>query len=571
MAFLLPVLVATLAAGSPLGQFVTKQALPSIPAGWQVKTPAPADHKLDLHIRLKEQNLDQLAQRTLAVSDPEHEDYGKHLTKAEVDALTAPTKETVDAVEQWLSAHGINAGKVKGGYLTVTVSVDEAKKLLDADYSVYHEPTTGRQVIRTTKYSLPRSVHDAVAMVQPTTMFSDLGITSRNMVKPSTKYRPAKIIRRAGSSCDNDGTTTDCLRENYNINGYTPSGGKTQLGVTGFLEEVPDSGDLSTFLKKYDPKIPSNTTMKIVPIKDGPTTAGGEGEANLDSQITVPVTYPIENVFYSTGGRPPFNPIGGDDENTNEPYLDWLQYTIGLDNPAQTYSISYGDDERTVPTDYADAVCSQFMKLGARGVSVLTAAGDAGVGGKEVCKDGSSEINKFLPEFPSACPWVTSVGGTADYGENEQAEHDGGGGFSNHFATPDYQTEVVQAYVKSLGDKFKGAFNTSGRAYPDISAAYSGYPIFFHGAEQNTGGTSASTPTVASVIALLNDYLVSSGKKPLGFLNPFLYKKGQAGLRDIAKGHNNACGSVAAFPAGEGWDPATGLGVPDFGKLKDLV
>ena len=50
------------------------------------------------------------------------------------------------------------------------------------------------------------------------------------------------------------------------------------------------------------------------------------------------------------------------------------------------------------------------------------------------------------------------------------------------------------------------------------------------------GGTSASSPIVASVIALLNDELAGRGRPPLGFLNPFLYSAGASALNDITRG-----------------------------------
>lgn len=573
MAFLLPVLIATLAVGSPLGQFVTKHSLASVPEGWQFHAAAPADHKLNLHIRLKEENLDQLQQRALDISDPDHADYGKHLSKAEVDAMTAPTQETVDAVTKWLNSQGVDAGNVQSGFMFVTVDAGQAKKLLNADYGVYNEPATGRKTVRTTSYSLPRDVLDAVSMVQPTTLFSDLGFNSRNSAQPVILGGPIqnkiKVANQDASVCEAQGTTTECLRQNYNVHGYTASD-KTKLGIMGFLEEVPSLDDLSLYLKKYDPKIPPNQTVEIISINNGPTSGAG-GEANLDTQIAVPLTYPLKNVFYSTGGRPPYNPIGNDTENTNEPYLDWLKYTMDLEHPAQTYTISYGDDERTVPSDYMDAVCSQFLKLGARGSSILASSGDSGVGGKSVCKNGTSEIDKFYPAFPASCPWITAVGGTVNYGDDEETEHDGGSGFSNHFVGPDYQRDVVHTYMRRLKGEFKGAYNASGRAYPDVAASYNRYPLFFQGKEYSSGGTSASTPTVASIIALLNDELVSSGKAPLGFLNPWLYKRGNRGFRDITKGHVNACGTVSAFPAGKGWDAATGYGVPNYAKLRGLI
>jgi len=44
---------------------------------------------------------------------------------------------------------------------------------------------------------------------------------------------------------------------------------------------------------------------------------------------------------------------------------------------------------------------------------------------------------------------------------------------------------------------------------------------------------STSLQTVAGLISLLNDYRISHGLSSLGFLNPFLYSKGVAGLVDI--------------------------------------
>lgn len=579
MSFLVPVLVATLAAGSPLGQFVTKDALPSVPAGFQFEAEAPADHQMSLHIRLQEQNMDKLAQRTLEISDPTHADYGKHMSKAEVDALTAPTKENVEAVTQWLASHGIDAGDVQSGYLFTTVSVNQAKKLLNADYKLYKEAATGRSTVRTTKYSVPRGVADAIAMIQPTTLFSDFGMgkepAKMSAARPNAASGSVSAADAgAASICETEGTSAACIRENYNIKPikhYAPGSGNTQMGIAGFLEEVPDLNDLSLYLKKFTPEIPSNTSVDIRSVNGGLTTSSGNGEANLDTQITVPLTYPIENVYDSVGGRPPIIPIDNSTENTNEPYLDWLKYVIGQEKPAQTYSISYGEDERSIPPDYINAVCSQFMKLGARGVSVLVSAGDNGVGRSNVCEDGTKIFKKFLPEFPASCPWITAVGGTVNYGENEEAEHDGGGGFSNIFTQPHYQRDVVHTYVRRLKGEFKGLFNTSGRAYPDVSASYNDFPIFYHGAQYRSGGTSASSPTVASIIALLNDYLASKGKAPLGFLNPWLYRRGNRGFRDIAKGHINGCKTVEAFPAIEGWDAATGYGVPNFEKLVGLV
>jgi tripeptidyl-peptidase-1 len=85
-------------------------------------------------------------------------------------------------------------------------------------------------------------------------------------------------------------------------------------------------------------------------------------------------------------------------------------------------------------------------------------------------------------------------------------------------------------------------------------------------------GTSLSSPTFASMVALVNDRLAHMGKKPLGFLNPFLYlAAGPAGVfNDVTSGKNvgYTCNDTAvAFSAQKGWDPTTGFGTPSFPKL----
>lgn len=47
-------------------------------------------------------------------------------------------------------------------------------------------------------------------------------------------------------------------------------------------------------------------------------------------------------------------------------------------------------------------------------------------------------------------PYVTSVGGTNGTSP-EQGSYFSGGGFSNHFGRPSYQSEAVETYLNALG------------------------------------------------------------------------------------------------------------------------
>ena len=59
-------------------------------------------------------------------------------------------------------------------------------------------------------------------------------------------------------------------------------------------------------------------------------------QANLDIQYTEGISFPTPNIYYSTGGSPPFNPDDNTPTNTNEPYLDWLNFILAQDTIPQT-------------------------------------------------------------------------------------------------------------------------------------------------------------------------------------------------------------------------------------------
>lgn len=169
---------------------------------------------------------------------------------------------------------------------------------------------------------------------------------------------------------------------------------------------------------------------------------------------------------------------------------------------------------------------------------------------------------------PASCPWVTAVGGTT--GSPETAAGLSSGGFSEYYPAPNYQTNSTSSYLSRIGKQYSGLYNPKGRGIPDVAAQAEYFEIVTSGYDEHASGTSAASPTFAAVIALLNDYRISQGRAPLGFLNPWLYSKATSGLNDITSGSNPGCNTIG-FSASSGWDPVTGLGTPNFGKLKQTV
>lgn len=176
--------------------------------------------------------------------------------------------------------------------------------------------------------------------------------------------------------------------------------------------------------------------------------------------------------------------------------------------------------------------------------------------------------------FATDDPWVTSVGGTTirrnGTSTSETAWPDSGGGFSTFFPMPDYQ----KALPASVQSQFKNR-----RGVPDVSAAAdpeTGLAFYFQGEWTLTGGTSASAPLWAGLMAIANQMAGRS----LGFINPGLYKLAGSStyaqdFRDITVGDNsqNTRGvNVQGYPAVSGWDAVTGLGSPNAEKLlPDLI
>jgi tripeptidyl-peptidase I len=81
------------------------------------------------------------------------------------------------------------------------------------------------------------------------------------------------------------------------------------------------------------------------------------------------------------------------------------------------------------------------------------------------------------------------------------------------------------------------------QAYPDVSAQADNFKVFLSGSSSRIGGTSASAPSFAGLVALLNDARLTAGKPSLGFLNPLIYSLDGKGFHDVVVGNAPGCGT----------------------------
>jgi len=274
-------------------------------------------------------------------------------------------------------------------------------------------------------------------------------------------------------------------------------------------------------------------------------------EATLDIQWALAMAPAARIVVYEA-------PPGGTYEEFGQNLARALRHVVDDEQfHPDIVSISYGDAEQNFGALEARAVEEVLAAAAQAGITVFVASGDQGAYGEHRLDD--DKIRRV--EFPASCPHAIAVGGTSLSGDGGESSwtyfgpaNGGatGGGISELFEAPAYQTAHLRRY------------GTTRRGVPDVAAVAdpaTGCLVVFQGRHQTVGGTSLAAPIWAGICALVNQAL---GKRA-GFFLPQLYADPGA-LKDVTSG-NNTYNFVPGFEAGPGWDPCTGLGSPDVGRL----
>jgi len=434
-------------------------------------------------------------------------------------------------------------------------------------------------------------------------------------------------------SCDKY-TSPPCLRELYNIPSASEAHANNLFGIyqQAYMTWLAD--DLDLFFERFEPDLIGNRPV-VEPIAGGymqteVNITPFNLEPNLDFQYAMSLTGPQEVTSLQIGDMY----LGGNVNNMltafDQYYCDALDPALdpiypnpmqggynktdcGTVVPPKVISISFAWPEGDFSPEYLKRQCFEFLKLGLMGVTTIVSSGDSGT---QAGVDGGSCIHpetglpegntgRFSPQWPASCPWVTSVGGTqrvpgrnvTGAGSTEHLEdgrdvrekawyyvpdsnvtylYTSSGGFSNHFPAPEYQQAAVSRYHHQEDDHIDalesaGYFSRGGRGFPDVSALASSYLICLYNRLISVHGTSASAPVFASMITMINNERLQAGKGTVGFVNPVLYAHAGEAFNDVTDGVNVGCGAKPSFRATEGRDAVTGLGTPDYEKLRQIL
>uniref|UniRef100_A0A7S3YK42 subtilisin n=2 Tax=Lotharella globosa TaxID=91324 RepID=A0A7S3YK42_9EUKA len=435
--------------------------------------------------------------------------------------------------------------------ITVTLPVEAAEFALNTSIHAFrHKEHKQVRILRASQgYSLPEHIADDVVMVGELLQFPRLRSKELSNLKGSGDW-PNACDAAACSGL----VTPDVLKQRYKL--PDPSSQSSvdgnSMAVAEFQGQYYRDTDIGSFAKSCH----RDVTVDVV-VGGNRQRAGVEAELDIEYIKGVAPSVPLTVIY-----------------NNQFSLLDWANSIVSNDSSPLVHSVSYGNDEaQQTSAEYMFTCNTAFMKAGTMGRSILFASGDQGVCGREGC-GGMFKKRTFNPDFPGGSPYITVVGGTNFEGSSigaESAWNNGGGGFSNTFDIPAYQTSAVQAYKQNPDAQLPPQYlwNNTGRGYPDVAALggqKTPYCVATSGRFAGVAGTSASCPVVAGVFALLNGLRLAAGKSPMGFLNPFIYKNPSA-FQDVKSGRNDA-GTSYGFTAIEGWDAATGFGTPDYEAMK---
>ncbi|KAJ3496822.1 hypothetical protein NLG97_g2374 [Lecanicillium saksenae] len=563
-------------------------------------------------IALKQSNIEKGQELIAEISDPDSPKYGQYLSPKTIADMFAPQNETINSVKKWLIESGIPEGSIKvstnKGWMHFNTTTGELGSLLRTQYHHFTHKATSRTYIGTESYSLPQEVSPHIDFVMPATSF-----TQGRKSKSGTRTRR----RRAedGPFVPNPNTldtcdrvmTPKCIRALYGIPEATsamPGNDLTLFETDGDMFRLDD---LNMFYKDMQLKIPQGFGPGLVNV-DGGTAQSQPGcagpESSLDVDIVIPLIYPQNTTVYQVGDH------RKDGTNFNQVFdslTNALNGSLCKDNGdngggndcnknklPNVLSVSWSDVEDPTLASFHKRQCTEWMKLGLAGTTVIFSSGDDGTQVTDHCFGEGQEM--FTPDGVSTCPYVTSVGGThlprgSRIGDPEAAAdgYASGGGFSNIFPIPDWQAKSISTYLKDHPPPYPsystvdgklppgnqvGRFNRNGRGFPDISANGKNSYTITNLQPVPGGGTSMSAPLFASMINLINEDRLKANKSVVGYINPSLYKMAENGnvfndITDGGMGDADNCGT-SGFNATTGWDPVTGLGTPNYKPMHEF-
>jgi uncharacterized protein (TIGR03437 family) len=470
----------------------------------------------------------------------------------------------------WLRSSGFTVHDVARGRHWITFSGTAAQAASAFHTEIHRYVVNGEShFANTTDISIPAAFEPVVLGVGGLTDFH-LQPLYRKLNKPS-------YTNSAGQHylAPDDLATIYDLTPLYNA-GIDGTGQK--IAILG--ESDINLADIAAYRARFN--LPPNIPQIVLFGADPGIVGGPQTEANLDLEISGAIARNATIVYVNA---------------TNVDIA--AQYAVDQ-NLAPVMSLSYGGCEFT--DSETQTLRPVAQQANAQGITWTISSGDSGAATCDRSSPTPQATKGDTVSAPASFPEVTAVGGT-EFNEGtgrywsaannvnggsalsyipERAWNDsalqnaligGGGGPSAYFAKPVWQTGP-------------GVPNDGARDLPDVafaaSADHDGFDINFDGNYYIFGGTSASSPLFAGILALLNQAQAQAhpgAQAGLGNINPALYRMAQAttdvfhditvgdNIEPCAQGSPDCVNGTLGYAAATGYDQATGLGSVDAARF----
>jgi subtilase family serine protease len=536
------------------------------------------------------------------VATPGSPVYGRHLSVAQFAARFGATPAQVATVRSALTAGGLEVGAPSANSLSLPVSatVAEAEAAFGTAISRV-ETAAGRTALA--NRSAPRVAAAAAPYIQGVLGLDDLALSHRSDAPAASNPLGLSTTAADPSPAATTSVVTggpqpcaEAIDKGAKEHGYTIDEFAAAYGLTDFYAAGNFGGGQTVALLEMEPFFPedinayqacygTHAEVEAETVGDAPITENEEdGEAAMDIENVVGLAPQARVLVYQSKNQ------GGAEAKILSAWV--------TQNQAKVMSSSWGICEPFTDTGDFKAVGTLLQEAAVQGQSFFVAAGDWGSTDcfekLEGEKEGPEEDKELAVDYPGSDPFATDVGGTrlenptsapTDYLWNETPSWGAGGsGRSEHFAMPAYQANAATSLgvIDDLSSSTSCAA-ASGycRQIPDVAAdaaVESGWVVHASHAWEVNGGTSAAAPFWAAVATLTNASRACDGTS-IGFANPALYAI--AGSSAYATDFRDVTGPLAShdpttsrldplnglFPAGPGYDMASGLGTPIAASL----
>jgi len=531
--------------------------------------------------------------------DSSSPNYHAWLTPEQFGERFGPAQEDLDAVTAWLQSHGFQGITVAAGRRSIEFN-GTARQVETAFQTEMHRYVVDGEIhiANATEIAIPSALS---AVVGGVVSLHDFRRQAQHHVMGRTRNPETDLVGGSHGISPYDFAAIYNVTALWN-NGFDGTGqtiaiaGRTNIKLS----------DVATFRSTFG--LPGNNTQIVLNGADpGIISPGEETEADLDVEWSGGVAKGAIVKFVVS-------------KSTNvSDGVDLSASYIVNNNLASAMSVSFGACEAAMGSGNA-FYNSLWSQAAGEGISVFVSAGDSGSAGCDAPSSSSGSSNTTTPAIHgfgvnglASTPYNVAVGGT-EFNDTASASTYWNAGNDTHYASAKgYIPEVVwnESSYTTPGAAANGLWAGSGgvstvyarpswqtgtgvpafdpgttslkhRLLPDVSltaAGHDAYLIYQEGGLYLVGGTSASSPSMAGIMTIVDQH--SGGRNGNANTKFYALAGSTASIyHDVTTGTNAVpceggtpncstaapstnTGRLTGYSTGAGYDLATGWGSMD--------